>query len=145
VKSLPPLSAVGCVLFVFGPALVAADHVLVPVEVENFAVRSLATTEDDYHAVKQLFNARTTIHYFLSKVSTSSKTHERSRQMLTHALGEQNVFKTAIPLMATYKSAINVRKPITVHKPKTKAAQIMRDFAAELLGVSYDHADQAAA
>ena len=112
-------------------ALVAADLVLVPVEVENFAVRSIAVIEDDVRTARN-FNQHITLKYFLSKVATNSKTQEKCRTVLTDALGSENVFKTAVPMMATFRTAINVRSPITLHKSKTKAAQVMRDFAQEV-------------
>jgi chromosome partitioning protein len=112
-------------------ALVASDLVLVPVEVENFAVRSIAVIEEDV-AIARRFNPDLQLKYFLSKVATNSKTQERCRAVLTDALGEVNVFRTAIPMMATFRSAINVRQPLTKNKPKTKAADVVRQFAAEV-------------
>jgi chromosome partitioning protein len=112
-------------------ALVAADLVLVPVEVENFAVRSIAVIEDDV-AIARRFNPNLQLKYFLSKVATSSKTQQHCRTVLTDALGETNVFKTAVPMMATYRTAINIRKPVTVAKGKTKAAYVIRQFATEV-------------
>lgn len=123
-------------------ALVAADRVLVPVEAETFAVRSLAALEEDYHAVRTSFHPDLTIHYFLSKVPANPKTQERTRQILAGALGEQNVFRTCIPHLAAYRSAINVRKPVVIHKDHTRAAKIVRRFAAELLALPpHSHAD----
>ena len=126
-------------------ALVASHTILVPVELENFAVRGLASIERDYRTVQGLFNPNITIHYYLSKVGTASKTQERSRNLLVHSLGEQNVFTTPISRMATFVSAINTRKPIAHHKPKSKAAKVISDFTEELIGVTCSHGNKTAA
>lgn len=126
-------------------AMVAADHVLVPVQVANFAVRSLASIEEDFRLARQSFKPSITIHYFLSMVSGSSTIQRKNRETLVRALGEENVLATVVPLMSTYSTAINVRRPVVFHKPKTKAADISRDFANELLGVSLAHGNQRAA
>ena len=125
-------------------ALCAADLVLVPVEVESFAVRSLAAVEDDLALVRQLFSPGPAVRYFLSKVPPGGKAQERCRATMAAALGPGALLQTAIPLMAGFRSAINVRCPIGFTR-KTKPAEIMRAFAREILEVPAHGGNQRAA
>ena len=129
-------------------ALVAAGEVIVPCQPSQFSVRSMATLDDEIRIVQQSLNPHLAIRgYFLSMVASRSKTQETCRDMLVQALGEERVFKTSIPLLATLDTAINVRKPIVYHAKRSKAADIFRTFATELVaGVPYErNAVQAAA
>lgn len=128
-------------------ALVAATDVLVPVQPSQFAVASILTLHQEIESVRVLLNPQLAIcGYFLSMLKPRSPTQQTCRQALIQALGEQLVLKTAIPEMATFDTAINLGKPVTVHAPRSKAAAIVRAFAAELLTIpSLAHAQPAIA
>lgn len=117
-------------------ALVAATDVLVPVQPSQFAVASILTLHQEIESVRASRNPRLNIRgYFLSMLKPRSPTQQTCRQALIQALGENLVLKTAIPEMATFDTAINLGKPVTVHAPRSRAAAVVRTFAAELLGV----------
>ena len=117
-------------------ALVSAGEVLIPCQASQFSVRSMAKLMQEIELAQQHLNPQLKIRgYFLSMISARSTTQQKYREMLVEALGEELVLKTAIPIMATFESAINVGKPISAHSPKSKAAQVMTDFAKELIGV----------
>lgn len=117
-------------------ALVAATDVIVPCQPSHFSVRSMATLEDEIAAVKARLNPQLAIRgYFLSMVASRSKPQQTCRQILTEALGESKVFRSAVPFMPILDMAINLRRPIVFHEKQSKAAQVFRDFALELLGV----------
>lgn len=117
-------------------ALVAATDVLVPVQPSQFAVASILTLHQEIESVRVLLNPQLTIRgYFLSMLKPKSPTQRTCRLALIQALGEQLVLKTDIPEMATFDTAINLGKPVTLHAPRSKAAAIVRAFANEVLSV----------
>ena len=116
-------------------ALVSASEVLIPCQASQFSVRSMAKLMQEIELAQQHLNPQLKIRgYFLSMISSRSTTQQKYREMLVEALGDELVLRTAIPIMATFESAINVGKPISAHSPKSKAAQVMTDFAMELIG-----------
>jgi chromosome partitioning protein len=116
-------------------ALIAATEVLIPCQASQFSVRSMAKLLQEIDLAKRSLNPQLKIAgYFLSMVSSRSSTQQKYREMLVEALGEELVLKTAIPVMATFESAINYGKPVSIHSPKSKAAQVMSAFAMELIG-----------
>lgn len=123
-------------------ALVAATDVLVPVQPSQFAVASILTLHDEIQSVRVSRNPQLSIRgYFLSMLRPRSPTQQTCRKALIQALGESLVLKTAIPEMATFDTAINLGKPVTLHAPRSRAAAIVRAFATELLSVpSLSHA-----
>ena len=117
-------------------ALVAATDVLVPVQPSQFAIGTILTLHQEIESVRASRNPQLIVRgYFLSMHKPSSPTQRACHESLVQALGKKMVFKTAIPEMATFDTAINLGKPVTIHAPRSKAAQIVRAFALELLGV----------
>ncbi len=117
-------------------ALVAATDVLVPVQPSQFAIGSILTLHQEIESVRASRNPKLTVRgYFLSMLKPRSPTQKACHETLVQALGKELVLKTAIPEMATFDTAINMGKPVTVHAPRSKAANLVRTFARELLGV----------
>ncbi|MBI3462037.1 MAG: ParA family protein [Planctomycetes bacterium] len=117
-------------------AMVAANEVIVPCQPSQFSLRCMATLEDEIAIVNRSLNPHLSIRgYFLSMVGSRSKSQEVCFKMLTEALGEAKIFKSFIPLMPILDMAINLRRPIVYHSRRSKAAQVFRDFAQELIAV----------
>ncbi|GEM_PF-2428671 len=117
-------------------ALVAATDVLVPVQPSQFAIGSILTLHQEIESVRASRNPQLIVRgYFLSMLKPRSATQKACYEALVQALGKKLVLKTAIPELATFDTAINLGKPVTIHAPRSKAAQIVRAFALELLGV----------
>lgn len=115
-------------------ALISATEVLIPCQASQFSVRSMAKLLQEIALAQKNLNPQLKIAgYFLSMVSSRSSTQHKYREMLVAALGEDLVLRTAIPVMATFESAINYGKPVSLHAPKSKAAQVMNSFAMELI------------
>lgn len=116
-------------------ALISATEVLIPCQASQFSVRSMAKLHQEIALAQRTLNPQLRIvGHFLSMVSSRSATQKKYREMMVAALGEDLVLKTAIPVMATFESAINYGKPVSLHSPKSKAAQVMNSFAVELIG-----------
>jgi chromosome partitioning protein len=123
-------------------ALCAATHVVIPCEPSQFSVRSMVRLLDEINLARKTFNPQLhLLGYFLSKVANRSRTQDMYREMLCAEFGETSVLATAIPVMATYEAAINVRKPVVYFRPHSKASAIIRQFTLELIGVHHDKLD----
>jgi chromosome partitioning protein len=121
-------------------ALCAATHVIIPCEPSQFSVRSMVRLMEEIDLARRTFNPKLELlGYFLSKVANRSRTQQVYRQMLVDAFGEKIVMQTAIPVMATFKAAVNFRKPVVYYRPKSKASAVIRQFALELISVPHGH------
>ncbi|HMB03848.1 MAG TPA: ParA family protein [Isosphaeraceae bacterium] len=119
-------------------ALVASTDVIVPVEPHEFAIRGTIKLNREVDLARGRLNPGLKIRgYFLSMVKPRSATHRSYRQLLVSALGPDLIFKTAIPELAAFDTALNMGLPITAYQPRGKAAGIMREFAQELLEESH--------
>src|SRR5207248_4330700 len=120
-------------------ALCAATHVVIPCEPSQFSVRSMVRLLEEIDLARRTFNPQLQLlGYFLSKIASRSQTQGAYRQMLVDAFGEQMVLKTAIPVMATFEAAVNVRKPVVAFRPKSEASAVIRRFALELITVPHE-------
>ena len=123
-------------------ALCAATHVVIPCEPSQFSVRSMVRLMEEIELARRTFNPTLTLlGYFLSKVSSRSRTQATYRTMLVEEFGEKLVLKTAIPVMATFEAAVNVRKPVVFYRPGSLASSVMRQFALELISVPHGRHD----
>ena len=123
-------------------ALCAATHVVIPCEPSQFSVRSMVRLMEEIELARRTFNPTLTLlGYFLSKVSSRSRTQATYRTMLVEEFGEKLALKTAIPVMATFEAAVNVRKPVVNYRPRSLAASIIRQFALELISVPHGRHD----
>src|SRR5262249_13611731 len=96
-------------------ALAAATDVVVPVQPSQFAVASILTLHREIEKVRASCNPKLVIRgYLLSMLKPRSPTHQACRQALVRALGSDLVFRSAIPELATFDTAINLGKPVTV-------------------------------
>jgi hypothetical protein len=66
-------------------------------------------------------------------------THRTFRDVLVRELGQDGLFDTMIPEMDTFVTATNLRRPVTMHAPRSKAAQVIRTFAEELTERHNEH------
>ena len=107
----------------------------------------MVTLHEEIRTVQQSLNPNLKVRgYFLSLVPPRSRIQDTCRQLLVEAFGAERVFATTIPVMASFDTAINVRRPIVFHARRSRAAQVVRDFASELLGIpSLPHAHAEAA
>jgi chromosome partitioning protein len=129
-------------------AIVAADEVIVPVEPVRFSIRNLTTVYREFCAVQTAINPNISIRFFLSKVDKRSRSQDTTRASLQKAFGDDRVLRTEIPDMTSFKTAINVRKPIVFHSKKSQGAQLARALAKEIIGAQDEqepHVDQTAA
>jgi chromosome partitioning protein len=104
-------------------ALVAATQAIIRVEPHEFAIRSMMKVNREVDLARSRLNPALKIRgYFPSMVKPRSSTHKAYRELMVLSLGPELVFRTAIPEMAAYDTALNLGKPVTAYQPKGKAA-----------------------
>jgi chromosome partitioning protein len=113
-------------------ALVASNHLVVPLQAEDYGAQGLGPVQDSVDLVASgpnpdlsllgflltMFNARLAIH----------KLYETTLRAQYGAL----VFETRIPYAADYKEAIAQRRPIVQYKPRGASAKAIQALAVEL-------------
>jgi len=115
-------------------AIVAADEILVPTEASVFSLCGLPSVQAELTSVRERFNPWGRVRYFLSRAKTRGRSAAQCLQAMHEQLGKENVLESMIFEYATYASAINAGKPVTLYAPNSKAAFCVARLAAEVLG-----------
>jgi chromosome partitioning protein len=114
-------------------ALVASDHLVVPLQSEDFGSQGVAAILDCLGSVRRGPNPRLHLAgYLLTMFNARLAIHKVYETMLRETYGA-DVFTTAVPLAADFKEAIAQRKPVAQYKPKGASARAMAALAGELL------------
>lgn len=115
-------------------ALVAAEFLVVPVQVEDYGVQGLASVNEWADLVRSGPNpGLTLLGYLITMFNGRLAIHNGYVGLLRNGHGEK-VFTAMIPLAADIKEAVAARKTIVEHKPKGASAKAFRAVAEELLG-----------
>jgi chromosome partitioning protein len=122
-------------------ALVACHVAVIPLEAARFSFRSVASIRSyvELESDARSLNPAMEIRYFLSK-RKRNKVHDACREALAEILGPQAFLKTEIPDSAAINTALHLRKPITLHSQRSKAAEAYRQLVKELLEVTHGRA-----
>lgn len=114
-------------------ALTAADHLVVPLQAEDFGSQGIAAILECVDAVRA--GANPGLHlagYLLTMFNPRLAIHRAYEAMLRQLYGG-SVLATTIPIGADFKEAVAVRKPIVEHKPRGASAKSIKALAEELL------------
>jgi chromosome partitioning protein len=114
-------------------ALVASDLALIPVEPSRFSLRSIRRLAHEIELVRQQLNPRLELRLFMSMFNEKSGIHRSCLKTLVETIGECYVLKTAIPRLATIDTANSMGQTVITYSPRSKAADVFRGLAAELL------------
>lgn len=120
----------------FGPltlnALTATDILIIPVQAEYYAARSLENMFSLIELVRQKTNPalryRILVTMYDRRNSICVKIFEQMKVAFSNAL-----FEAVIEIDTKLRESPVVAKPITVYKPDTRGAQQYRDLAGELM------------
>lgn len=114
-------------------ALVAADAVVVPAQVEDFGVQGVSMILDSIDHARTSANPRLALAGFLITMYVKTlKIHIDYAADLRATFGD-DVFENTVPAAKDYKEAVTLRKAICEHKPKSAASKSMEAVADELL------------
>ena len=114
-------------------SMVAADGVLVPLQVEDFGGQGLKKINRALTQVRAEANpSLALLGYLITMFNKSLAIHVAYAEQLRAAYGSL-VFETPVPLATDYKVAVTAGTPIALLKPKCAAAKAMQAVADELL------------
>jgi chromosome partitioning protein len=125
-------------------ALTAADHLIVPLQAEDFGSQGIAAILECVEAVQSGPNPSLNLAgYLLTMFNPRLAIHQAYQSMLRQLYGDL-VMETTIPIGADFKEAVAIRKPIIAHKPRGSSAKSIKALADELLvRISYTVQDSA--
>jgi chromosome partitioning protein len=114
-------------------ALVAADHLIVPIQPEDFGSQGLGPVTAMADRVRATANPRLgAATYLLTLVDRRLTIHAGYAQLLRELYGAA-VYTAVVPLATDLKEAVTARRPIAAYKPRSAAARALRVLADELI------------
>ena len=114
-------------------ALCAADHLLVPVQTEYFALEGLGSLQRNVRLVRsQLQPELTVIGYLLTMLDARTRLGEQVVHEVERHFGAQ-VFTTRVPRSVRLAEAPSFGQPIEVFDPGSRGARAYRRLAEEVL------------
>jgi chromosome partitioning protein len=114
-------------------ALTAADHLIVPLQAEDFGSQGIAAILECVDAVRAGTNPGLHLAgYLLTMFNPRLAIHRAYESMLRQLYGE-SVLTTTIPIGADFKEAVAIRKPIVEYKARGASAKAIKALADELL------------
>ncbi|MDG3008372.1 ParA family protein [Paludisphaera mucosa] len=113
-------------------ALAASNHLVVPVQPEDYGAQGIADVLDSLDLVRSEGYPVTLLGYLLTMVQSRRALHQVYEANVREAYGDL-VFAARMPEAAEFPEAIAQRKTITQYKPKGAAAKAIRAIAEELL------------
>jgi chromosome partitioning protein len=114
-------------------ALVASDHLLVPLQAEDYGAQGLGPVQESADLVASGPNPGLhLLGFLLTMFNARLAIHKLYENLLREQYGAA-VFETRIPYAADFKEAIAQRKPIVQYKPRCASAKAIKSLADELL------------
>lgn len=113
-------------------ALVASDHVIVPLEAADWGAQGIVQVTDAIEHVARRFNRRLTLLGYLVSRFKISRTYQFTYLMELRRHFGPRVFDTQVPDLAGFERAVTDAVPITQHDPRGRAASIARRFFDEV-------------
>lgn len=114
-------------------ALVASDHLIVPLKPEDYGAQGIIDVHESVSMVLAGPNpALQMIGYLLTLMAPRKAVHLLYERQLREIYGSL-VFETRVAELADYVEALNRRLPVAQHRPRGAAAKTMKALADELL------------
>ncbi len=112
-------------------ALVAADHVVIPVPPEDFGTQGLRVVHQAIEQARQLNPKLQLLGHLVTRFDGRLLVHQAYDQRLRTMYGAA-VLSTVVPEAVAFKLALAQRTPVTLACPDTKAAQATAALAREI-------------
>jgi chromosome partitioning protein len=114
-------------------ALVASDHLIVPLQPEDYGSQGLGPVQESVELVAGGLNpGLNVLGFLLTMCNPRLAIHKLYEDTLREQYGRV-VFETRVPYAADLKEAIAQRKPIALYKPKGASAKVIKALADEML------------
>lgn len=113
-------------------ALVASDHIIVPLQAEDYGAQGIVDVQESIDLVRRGPNPRLELLGFLiTMVERRTNLHRMYEENLRSLYGPM-VFDATVPRLKDYPEAISVRQPIGAYKPRSAASKAIVSLAAEI-------------
>jgi chromosome partitioning protein len=120
-------------LFCSWTAMIACDHLIVPLQAEDYGAQGILAIQRAIGQVQAGYNPDLRLlGYLITMFNGRLAIHKAYEQMLRATYGA-DVFATMVPYAADFKEAIAQRQPIAQYKPRGNSAKSMKALADELL------------
>ena len=114
-------------------ALVASDHIVVPLQAEDYGAQGLGPVQRSVQAVRSGPNPRLNLlGYLITMFDKRLAIHLAYEATLRRMYGTE-VFAANFPLAKDFKEAVASRQPISHYKPKSAPAKATKAVADELI------------
>ncbi|WP_152054293.1 ParA family protein [Tautonia marina] len=119
-------------------SLAASDHIVVPLQAEDFGSQGVAAILDCIDAMRTEVNPTLNLLGFLITMFSARTAIHRAYESMLRELYGSDVLETTIPHAIDFKEAIAQRKPVPYSKPRGASAKALKALAEELkLRMSY--------
>ncbi|MGE3806603.1 MAG: ParA family protein [Gemmataceae bacterium] len=113
-------------------ALCASDFVIIPMEAADWGAQGIVQVTAAIDYVQARYNPRLRLlGYLVSRFRRARKYQQNYLRQLRAHFGDL-AFDTVIPDLAKFEQSVTDRIPITLHSPRSRAADIARQFFAEV-------------
>lgn len=113
-------------------ALCASDFVIIPMEAADWGAQGIMQVTEAVEYVQKHYNPRLQLlGYLVSRFKRARKYQKNYLQQLRAHFGDL-AFDTVIPDLARFEQSVTDRIPITIHSPRSEAADIARRFFDEV-------------
>lgn len=114
-------------------ALAAADHIVIPLQPEDYGAQGIIDVQESIAAVRAAINpALGLCGYLITMFEPRKSVHQYYETTLREAYGEA-VFTAKVPRLADFPEAILQRQAVAQFKPRGAAAKAIKALADELL------------
>ena len=114
-------------------AMLAADHVVIPVPPEDFGAQGLRVVHQAIELAARLNPRLSLLGHLVTRFDGRLAVHRAYEQKL-RGLYRDSVFEAVVPEASAFKVALACRAPVTTYSPKSRAALSMGHVGDELLG-----------
>lgn len=120
-------------------SLCASDFVVIPLEAADWGAQGITQVSEAVKYVQSRHNARLQLLGYVISRFKARRAYQQSYLESLHTHFGRLAFDTVVPDLAAYEKSVTDRIPLTVHSPRSRAADIARAFVAELEQRIADH------
>jgi chromosome partitioning protein len=113
-------------------AMLASDHVVIPVPPEDFGAQGLRVVHQAIDQASRLNPRLRLTGHLVTRCDGRLAVHRAYEEKL-RTLYRETVFDAVVPEASAFKVALACRTPVSHHMPGSKAARVMGEVADELL------------
>jgi chromosome partitioning protein len=113
-------------------AMIAADWVLVPIPPEDFGTQGLLAVHEAICNARMLNPSLRRLGHLVTRFDSRLVVHRAYEQRLREMYGNLTLH-TVIPEATAFKVAVSCRKPVEYQEPNSRAAELTRQLAREIL------------